>query len=302
MTPLTLALDWTPNINHIGFFIAQEQGFYREQELDVTLLDPGTDDYATTPAKKVELGQADLALCPTESVISYRTKDRPFPLIAIAALLQDDLSAIAVRADSPITGPRDLDGKTYASYAARYEDEIVREMVRHDGGSATIQFERPSKLGIWDTLRNGTYDATWVFTNWEGVEAEEAGVDLRYFRLKDYDIPYSYSPVIAAGANAVEQHADTYRRFLTATKQGYMFTQENPGEAVGILRRFLPARDHDFNLKKALKATSPFIGDPNTWGRMDTDTVNRFLDWLRAHGLESRQLAAGDIFTNALIP
>ena len=56
MPKLTLALDWTPNINHIGFFIAQEKGFYHESGIELEIVDPSTDNYAVTPAKKVELG------------------------------------------------------------------------------------------------------------------------------------------------------------------------------------------------------------------------------------------------------
>ncbi len=301
MQALTLALDWTPNINHIGFFVAREQGFYREHELDVTLSDPSTDNYATTPAKKVELGEADLALCPTESVISYQTKITPFPMIAIAALLQEDLSAIAVKGDGPIASPRDLDWKCYASFRARYEDAIVKQMIRNDGGSGSLRLEYPAKLGIWDTLRDGTYDATWVFENWEGVEAEVQHLDLRYFRLKDYGIPYSYSPVIAGNADAIRGNEDTYRKFLAATKRGYLFTEENPGESVSILQRFVPEAEQHIPLKRALRRTVPYFGNPDTWGRMDEDRVTTFLDWLHVHGLEPERLAAGDVVTNALL-
>ena len=107
MKKLTLALDWTPNINHIGFFIARRNGFYRDIGLDVSILDPADDDYAVTPARKVESGGADTALCPTESIISYRTKPEPFDLTAIAAVFREDLSAVAVRADDGIE-PREI--------------------------------------------------------------------------------------------------------------------------------------------------------------------------------------------------
>ena len=105
MQDLTLALDWTPNINHIGFFIALEKGFYEELGIRLEILDPSADNYQVTPAKKVELGKADFALCPTESIISYRTKPSPFKLIAIAAILREDLSAIAVKSSATITRP-----------------------------------------------------------------------------------------------------------------------------------------------------------------------------------------------------
>ena len=97
MGKLKVALDWTPNINNIGFYVAQDKGFYNDVSLEVEIIDTSVDNYAITPAKKVELGVVDFALCPTESIISYRLKSSPFPLIGIAAILQEDLSAIAVK-------------------------------------------------------------------------------------------------------------------------------------------------------------------------------------------------------------
>ena len=115
-----LALDWTPNINHIGFFVAQKKEFYQEKGIVLEIISPEADNYEYSPAKKVELGLADIALCPTESIISFRTKDSPFNLMAIATLFQRDVSPIAVREDSNVNRPMDLDSKSYASYGARY--------------------------------------------------------------------------------------------------------------------------------------------------------------------------------------
>ena len=56
---LVLYLDWTPNINHIGFFVAKDLGFYENLGIRINILDPSTDDYKITPVKKVELGESD---------------------------------------------------------------------------------------------------------------------------------------------------------------------------------------------------------------------------------------------------
>ena len=54
------------------------------------------DSCPVTPAKKIELGTADFALCPFESIISYKTKNTPFDAVALAAIFQEDISAIAI--------------------------------------------------------------------------------------------------------------------------------------------------------------------------------------------------------------
>ena len=300
MQKLMLALDWTPNINHIGFFVAQHKGFYKKHGVEVTISDPSEDNYAVTPAKKVELGFADLALCPTESILSYRTKSATFSMIAIAAILQEDLSAIAVRADSNIISPKDLDGQSYASYKARYEDKMVMQMMKNDGGKGDLLVEYPNKLGIWETLTKEKYKSTWIFTNWEGVEAEQMGIDLRLFRMKDYQIPYSYSPVIAINEQQINKHSDAFKSFLKASKEGFMYSVKNPDEATAILRGLLPKKDKSIDLLKALERTSTSFGTSKTWGKMDEKVVSNFLDWIYENNLEEQKLDVSDLITNIL--
>ncbi|MEM8765656.1 MAG: ABC transporter substrate-binding protein [Bacteroidota bacterium] len=296
---LKLGLDWTPNVNHIGFFVAQAKGFYKALGLELQISNPADDDYKLTPAKKVELGLLDFALCPIESVISFRTKEKPFPLIAIAALLQEDLSAIAVRTNEGIYSPKDLDGKTYASYKARYEDGIVQSMVENDGGTGNLNIIYPEKLGIWNTVMEGQCDATWVFLNWEGVAAKNSSVNLNYFKLADYDIPYSYSPVITANATLISDNLKDYRDFIKATKKGYLFAQENPVESLAILQPHIPKYDGHIDLTEALEMTLPFFGNTLDWGRIKPNNISAFLSWLNEKKLEKKPILPQEVATES---
>lgn len=302
MQTLRLALDWTPNTNHTGFFVAQELGYYAAAGLELHLLSPATDDYATTPAKKLELGEVDFAVAPFESVISLNTKPAPVRAVAIAALLQQDISSIATLASSHITRPRDLDGRTYASYRARYEDAIVRQLVINDGGTGEFTVSYPDKLGIWNTLLTGAADATWIFDNWEGVEADTQGVALRTFALADYGIPYGYSPVLMATAVGIAAHHDEYAAFLQATKQGFQLAISDQQQATAILRQHVPERDARLiDLEKSQAAAAAHYGDADVWGTMDARRVEAFLDWLVAHGLETEAVKSMSLFTNSLL-
>ena len=301
MDNIKIALDWTPNINHIGFFVAKELGYYDELGLKVAIVDPREDNYATTPAKKVELGIVDFALCPTESVISFRTKNNPFKLIGVAAILQEDLSAIAVKQDEAINSPKDLDGKTYSSYKARYEDGIVREMIKNDGGKGEINIIYPNKLGIWNTLINGQADATWIFMNWEGVEATQKNYPLKYFKMEEYGIPYSYSPLLVTNENTIPQNITQYKKFITATKKGYLYSQEYSEQSIDILKKYIPDSEKNINLQKALKASARSFGNADNWGKLNQKVVQTFLDWIREKKLETSQLSTPEIITNDLI-
>lgn len=301
MKKITIALDWTANTNHTGFYVAKAKGFYTELGLDVTITTPDMDNYSVTPAKKVELGQADMALCPFESVVSYRTKATPFDAVAIATIFQEDVSAIATLGNGKIQRPADLDGKKYASYKARYEDEIVRQMIKNDGGVGDFEIRYPEKLGIWETILTGKADATWIFRNWEGVQAKNEGIALHLFKMSDYGIPYGYSPIILASEKSVSDTKGDYAWFLEATKKGYLFAQENPVEGVEFIAPYVAEQDWNIDLLQSQEFTSPFYGTMDTWGVMDKQKVKAYLDWLLENKLEERSFSVAELVVAGLV-
>jgi len=194
---------------------------------------------------------ANFALCPTESIISYQTKKTPFSLVAIAAVLQEDLSAIVVKEESGINTPKDLDSKSYASYKARYEDAIVQQMIQNDGGIGNIHVHYPEKLGIWDTIANNTFD-----------------------------------------------HQEAYKNFLKASKQGFLYAKTHPAEAIAILKKQLPEKDKNIDLEKALAVSADAFGDANSWGMIDKENIETFLNWIYEKNLETQPLETSDVYIN----
>ncbi len=301
MKPFKVALDWTANTNHTGFFVAREKGYYHEIGLEVELLTPDVDEYSLTPAKRVELGEADCALCPFESIVSYRTKKNVFDAVTIAAIFREDLSAIVTLGDSQLKRPSDLDGAIYASYQARYEDEIVRHMIKNDGGNGVFEIVYPKKLGIWETIVTKKYDATWIFMNWEGIQAKNRGVSLNEFRLADYGIPYGYSPVVMTSRKAVAENTIDYSNFLRATKKGYLFAQGNLKEAVDVITPYVSEQDRDIDLLQSQEFTAPYYGTVDNWGVLEKEKVEAYLNWLRRTGLEPQKLGFDSLVFEGLV-
>jgi len=308
---LRLALDWTPNTNHTGFYVGLAQGAYQAADIDLELISPEGDNYATTPAKKVELGQADLAVAPSESVISYQTKATPAPLRAIATILARDASAVVSPASRGITRPQQLDGRIYASYAARFEDHIVRAMIKNDGGLGDLWIIYPQRLSLWQLLEEDEADATWVFMPWEGVEAERKQIPLSVFRLADYQIPYGYSPVLLAHDRSIESQADLLRDFLRISQEGFHFAASNPGAAADLLietAQHPTLSDRDLVLRSQQYLTDYYRQD-HPWGYMRPQVWHDFVKWLVAEAILTDSqgeiisyLDPEQLFTNELLP
>ena len=302
MTPLKIALDWTPNTNHIGIFVAKQLGFYKEQGIEVEILNPISDNYQVTPGKKLALGIADFAIAPFETVISLNNKENAIDAIAVFAILQEDISSIASLKSSKIKTPKLLDGKTYASYKARYEDSIVKEMVKNDGGTGALQITYPAKLGIWNTLLEGTADATWIFDNWEGVEASTKQIALNKFSMGQFGIPYCYSPVIVARNSNLIANKEAYGHFIKATKKGYLYVANNTAAAAKILNEYLTEYDKkNIDIDASIAITTPYFGAEETCGFMKPERITIFLKWLVAHNLENKKIMEQNLFTNNLL-
>lgn len=308
---ITVALDWTPNTNHLGFFVAQARGAYDAAGLDVTLTSPSADGYKQTPANKVATGKATFGVAPSESVVSYRTLDQYDSLVAVAALVQRDTSAITVLADSDIERPRDLDGTTYASYGARFEDDIVAQLIRNDGGRGEFETVEPEMLGVPNTLMDGDADATWVFMPWEGVQARRDGIDLRGFGLDEYDVPYGYTPILLAHPETLDSDPDAVETFLRETAAGYRYAAERPEEAADLLCETATGPGLDdpaFVRESARELADHFLAADGVWGRMDRERWTGFVEWLEREEIltatygeevvEDDGLDAEDLFTN----
>ena len=283
-----------PNINHIGFYVAKEKGFFKELNINIEIISPETDSYKYSPAKKIELNLADLALCPTESIISFRTKKKPFKLYALATIFQSDISAIAVVKSNNINSPKDLDGRSYASYGARYEDLIIKQLIKNDGGKGNIKIYYPERLGVWNTVANNKYDSTWIFLNWEGIEKP----NLKFFKLSDYNIPYSYSPLITTSAKLVQEKKDIIKMFLKATKKGFLYSINNVQESSEILYKYLSESDKKINLENAINFSRKYFGDQQSFGKIDQNVFSEFFQWLNFNKIEKIDFDIRDFYLN----
>jgi ABC-type nitrate/sulfonate/bicarbonate transport system substrate-binding protein len=337
-TKVVVALDWTPNGNHLGFYVAKDLGFYESAGLDVRLVSPHDEAYVgsyvapkdvdgvdsanaaidppyVTPCGQVADGSAHFGINSPEGVVNWNvTPGRP-NLKAVAALLHDrNTSAIVTLRSSGIDTPGKLDGKVYASYAARFEGRIVQEMIRADGGKGDFTETTPPMLGIWNTLLAGEADATWVFRQWEGCEAELKGVDLNVFPVCDYGMPYAYAPCLCAKPEWLAENEKVARAFLAATARGYAFARDDPVASAAILVRLARLENDGLEIDPGLaQKSAAYLRDKfiaaeaagaagRGWGRMEEEVWRRYVAWLWNMGLltegtQSRHPDSGRTFS-----
>ncbi|TMC61744.1 MAG: ABC transporter substrate-binding protein [Chloroflexota bacterium] len=229
MTTMKLALDWTPNTNHTGIYVALKKGWYRDEGINLQLLPYSANVSADV---LVSSGKADVGISSTEGIVADAAVNQP--VVSIAAIIQHNTSALITLANSGITRPRDLSGKVYGGFGAPYESAVVGEIIKQDGG--TGQFKNVTlNVDAMQALESRRIDFVWVFEGWEVIQAQRAGVKLHIFPITNYGVADYYTPNIITSPNEIKQKPDLLRRFMAATAKGYEYTRTHAQDSAQML-------------------------------------------------------------------
>ena len=228
-TPIRIALDWTPNTNHTGLYVAQQEGWFEQAGLDVEFVPYNN----TPPDTLVGSGAAEFGISFQDSFTV--SKAAGADILSVLAVLQHWGTAIAVRADrADLRSPRDLDGKTYGGFGAAYEVPKMQAIIRAAGGKGDF---KNVVLGTsaYEALYAGQVDFTEPFLAWEGIEAELRNEPLKTFAYADYKFPDAYSVIVIGNPGWMKAHPDAAAAFVGALQRGYQLGADDPAQGAKLL-------------------------------------------------------------------
>ncbi len=229
ITTMKLALDWTPNTNHTGIYVALAQGWYRDEGINLQLI-PYSD--SVYPDTLVSTGKADVGISSTEGIVADAATGQP--VVSIAAIIQHNTSALVTLASSGISSPKQLDGKVYGGFGAPYESAVVSAIIKNAGGTGNFKNVTLSTDAM-QALEAHRIDFAWVFEGWEVIQAERQGYKLNVFPITSFGIPDYYTPNIITSPQEIKTQPDLLRRFMAATQRGYEYAETHPQQSAQML-------------------------------------------------------------------
>ena len=299
---ITVVLDWTPNTNHTGIFVAQAKGYFEEAGLKVEVVQPPEDGAVTLVAS----GKAQFGVSFQDSLAPAFAGDEPIPVTAVAAVIQHNTSGIVSRAGEGMDRPKGLEGKKYATWDMDVEKATIRDVMTADGGDFELVELIPSTVtDEVSALKSKSVDAIWIFYGWAGVACEVAGLDIDYFDFADIDPVFDYyTPVIIGGNAWMEENPDAAKAFISALSKGYTYAVENPKEAADILMEAAPELKANTELVYASQEylAKEYIADAARWGEFDGERWAAFFNWLNENNLMEEKVAPDFGFTNSYLP
>ena len=292
-----LVLDWTPNTNHTGIYVAQAEGFFKEQGLDVEIMLPGEAGADQLVASQ----KAEFGISAQETLTEARIQD--IPVVSIGAIIQHNTSGFASPKNKGITSPANYEGKTYGGWGAPVEEAVLSSLMQKE--NADVSEVEIVNMGNTDffTAVERDIDFAWIYYGWTGVEAELRGQELNMQYLTDYSEKLDYyTPVLTTSETMMNENPETVQAFMAAVSKGYEFAIEKPDQAADILIEAVPDLDPEL-VKASQEWLSPkYKDDADQWGIQKEEVWSSYAEWMYNHDLLEEKLNANEAFTNEFLP
>lgn len=304
-TDITMCLEWTPNTNHTGLYVALEKGYYEEAGLNVSIVQPPENSAAT---QVCAAGQAQFSIEAQDTLAAAYTSDTPLGITAVAAILQHNTSGIISKAGSGMDKPAGLTGNTYLTWDSPIEKAMLENVVNNDGGDwSKVTLEPNTVTDEAQDVNVNPNHAIWVFYGWGGLNAKVNNIDVDYFYFKDINPVFDYyTPVIIANNDFLNENPEAARAFMEATAKGYEYAANNPEEAAEILIKCddtgALAGSEELVTESQKWISQQYIADADKWGYIDSERWNTFYKWLWDNNLIEKKIDDNFGFTNDYLP
>ena len=300
-TDVTLILDWTPNTNHTGFYVAQALGYYDEANLNVTIQEPTdllVETVVVSGAAQFGVGYQEFA--------TYALADGQ-PRESLPAIIPHQTSGlVSLAEDDPLTRPADRAGLRYGGFGQPdLENAMLNTLLVCDGAEpGTIEYIDVGYVDPIPLMQRDRLDLVWIYYGWTGIDAELRGVELDAIMLMDYldCVPDYYTPILITSRDMIETRPDVVAAFTQATARGFAFAIQNPAQAAEILIEAVPEIDPDLVRASAEWLASQYQADAPRWGQQSVEVWQGFSDFLVENGILAEGIDAEAAFTNDFLP
>lgn len=296
---VTVVLDWVPNTNHTGLYVAKDKGYYEEEGLEVEIIQPTEGGSADL----IAAGQGEFGISYQEQVTYARTAENPLPVKAIAAIIQHNTSGFASPVEKSIENPKDFEGKRYGGWGSPVEEAMLKALMeKYDADFSKLEMIDIGAADFFTSVQKDV-DFAWIYYGWDGVAAELRDFPINFIKLQDVDPQLDfYTPVIIANEELLNNDEELVRKFLRATTKGYEYSIENPEDAVQSLLKFASEIDETIAVESQKYLANEYKADAERWGEMKEEIWSNYAEWMYERGLLNKKLDVKEAFTNDFLP
>lgn len=277
-TKIKVALDWTPNTNHTGMYVAQNKGYYRDAGLDVEIIQPS--EMATE--NLVAMNKVDFGVSFMPNLI-INNANNDTNLISVLALVGNDQSGFGSKQEKGIKRPKDLENKTYCGSDSAIEHAMIDTMVKEDGGNPSLVNYQTSTVSFENAPSE--CDFMWIYDGWEGIKAKQDDIAINLLKFSDY-LPKQYAPILITSQKYNNENEKIVQKFIDATIKGYEYAINYPEASAEILISENPElkSDQEFIQQSQIKLSSEYK-TTEKYGYQTDKVWQDYYDWLEKNDI-----------------
>ena len=296
---VTILLDWTPNTNHTGIYVAQNLGYFDAEGINVKIEQPPQESSTAL----VAAGKVEFSVAFQDFLAPAFVSDTPLPVKAVAAISQHNSAGIICKKSAKIQTFSDLEFKNYSTFDNFIELTLLKHCVKKHGGNFDNVNLIHAQIDNIAAALGTNVDAALGYFGVESIISTHFDIENNFLFFRDVDpvLDY-YTPVLIANSNYIKKNPETVKKVLRALSKGYTFAAKHPKEATNILTKCVPELNYEITLESQKYLSTLYISDASKWGEIDPSRWNTFYDWLFENHIINKHIPYNSTFTNAFLP
>jgi ABC-type nitrate/sulfonate/bicarbonate transport system substrate-binding protein len=297
LTSVKIALDWTPNTNHTGLYVAKELGYFKQAGLQVEIVTPNESGAEAMVAS----GSVAFGVSYQEGVTQARTQG--VPIVSIAAVIQHNTSGFASPTSKGIKTPKDFEGKTYGGFGSPVESAMIQSVMKQSNADASkVNIVNIGQSDFFAAVKRDI-DFSWIFYGWTGVDAELRNEPIHMVYLKDISPQLDYyTPVLITNEKLIQVNPQLIKSFIKAVSQGYQYAIQNSENAADLLLKAAPELDAKLVRASQKWLSARYQDDAINWGIQKQEVWENYANWLKENQLIDKPFDASKAFSNEFLP
>ncbi len=296
LEPVSIQLKWQHTFQFAGYYAAIEQGYYRDEGLEVSLK---AVDLSKDYVKQVLDGESEYGVSDSTLLI-YHLKS--LPVVLVNQFFQHSPLVFLSRRDSGIVSPYEMVGKKVSyNYEKDWDAPLNALLLKTLGDKNKIESLKLHR-SIFQAFIDGKIDVMSAYSTSEPFLLKQQGIEVNIINPQNYGIDF-YGDNFFTTQKELAEHPERVAKMSRATIKGWQYALTHPEQIIDLIRKKYNPQLSEAYLEYAARTTKDVIvADLIALGSVDPARYRLTAETYQRLGLTDNSVVENSFFYNTTAP